>query len=99
MFGKNEADSVYSNDILLDPNHTHFIFVDDGSEGQYGKEIEFRSKLEDELRYGKDLNQIELNKDQNMEKLNQKENIEIKIPMVLIVVQGDSKTLSNGTTY
>jgi hypothetical protein len=29
-------------DVLLDANHTHFILVDDGSEGQFGKEIEFR---------------------------------------------------------
>jgi transient receptor potential cation channel subfamily M protein 2 len=26
----------------LDPNHSHFIFVDDGSEGEFGREIEFR---------------------------------------------------------
>ena len=37
----------------LNPNHTHFIFVDDGSCGIDGKEIEFRSKLENELRKGK----------------------------------------------
>ncbi len=40
-------------DVELDPNHTHFILVDDGSCGAYGKEIEFRAKLENELRKGK----------------------------------------------
>jgi len=30
----------------LDPNHTHFILVDDGSKGEYGKEIELRASLE-----------------------------------------------------
>jgi transient receptor potential cation channel subfamily M protein 2 len=30
----------------LDPNHTHFILVDNGSEGIYGVEIEFRARLE-----------------------------------------------------
>ncbi|XP_072167495.1 transient receptor potential cation channel subfamily M member 3-like [Diadema setosum] len=30
----------------LDPNHTHFILVDDGSVGHYGVEISLRSKLE-----------------------------------------------------
>ena len=30
----------------LDHNHTHFLLVDDGTEGKYGVEIEFRSKLE-----------------------------------------------------
>ena len=46
-------------DVLLDPNHTHFIFVDDGSEGQFGKEIEFRAHLEAELRRGKSLKYYE----------------------------------------
>ena len=40
-------------DPMLNPNHSHFILVDDGSEGQFGREIEFRSKLEAELRKGK----------------------------------------------
>lgn len=30
----------------LDHNHTHFLLVDDGTEGKYGGEIEFRSHLE-----------------------------------------------------
>ena len=30
----------------LDPNHTHFILVDGGSEGQFGKEIQFRAEFE-----------------------------------------------------
>ncbi|CAF3786458.1 unnamed protein product [Rotaria sp. Silwood1] len=30
----------------LEPNHTKFIFVDDESEGKYGGEIKFRSRLE-----------------------------------------------------
>eukprot|EP00735_Rhodelphis_limneticus_P013732 TRINITY_DN7688_c0_g1::TRINITY_DN7688_c0_g1_i1::g.18577::m.18577 TRINITY_DN7688_c0_g1::TRINITY_DN7688_c0_g1_i1::g.18577 ORF type:complete len:1325 (-),score=524.01,sp/Q2WEA5/TRPM1_RAT/26.08/2e-109,Ion_trans/PF00520.26/1.7e-11,Ank_2/PF12796.2/0.062,Ank_2/PF12796.2/5.8e+03,PKD_channel/PF08016.7/0.077,Ank_4/PF13637.1/0.36,Ank_4/PF13637.1/3.5e+03,Ank_4/PF13637.1/1e+04,Ank_3/PF13606.1/0.32,Ank_3/PF13606.1/1.5e+04,Ank_3/PF13606.1/1.1e+04 TRINITY_DN7688_c0_g1_i1:302-4276(-) len=30
----------------LDPNHTHFIMVDDGSSGQWGKEIKFRALFE-----------------------------------------------------
>jgi hypothetical protein len=42
-------------DVLLDPNHTHFILVDDGSEGFFGKEIEFRAHLEAELRKGRSL--------------------------------------------
>lgn len=48
--------SVASNtDTFLDPNHTHFILVDDGSENQFGKEIEFRASLENELRKGHSL--------------------------------------------
>ena len=32
--------------MALDHNHTHFILVDDGTEGKYGGEIEFRTELE-----------------------------------------------------
>lgn len=31
---------------FLDPNHTHFILVDDGSANVYGTEIELRTRLE-----------------------------------------------------
>ena len=34
----------------LDPNHTHFIFVDDGSKKQFGKEQGLRGKFEGEVR-------------------------------------------------
>ncbi len=37
----------------IDSNHSHFILVDNGSEGSFGKEIEFRSSLENEIRKGK----------------------------------------------
>lgn len=30
----------------LDSNHTHFLLVDDGTQGQYGVEIELRTRLE-----------------------------------------------------
>ena len=31
---------------FLDNNHSHFLLVDDGSEGKYGVEIPFRGSLE-----------------------------------------------------
>ncbi|CAF3667461.1 unnamed protein product [Rotaria sp. Silwood1] len=34
------------NTAPLEPNHTKFIFIDDGSEGQFGREITFRARLE-----------------------------------------------------
>ena len=74
----------------LNPNHSHFILVDDGSEGRFGKEIEFRSKLEAELRKGKFiLHYKEIHgqsKNESFEESNQ-ESPE-KVPMVLICVQG-----------
>lgn len=30
----------------LDDNHTHFLLVDDGTQGHYGVEIELRTRLE-----------------------------------------------------
>lgn len=36
----------------IDPNHTHFIFVDDGTEAKFGGEITFRARLEHALSGG-----------------------------------------------
>ena len=36
----------------LEPNHTEFIFVDDGSERKYGREIAFRARLEQAISGG-----------------------------------------------
>ena len=54
MFSRKQS-TVVSTDTFLDMNHTHFILVDDGSENQFGKEIEFRANLENELRKGRSL--------------------------------------------
>ena len=35
-----------SRDPPLDPNHTHFVLADDGTVGQFGKEITLRSQFE-----------------------------------------------------
>lgn len=45
--------------VLLDPNHTHFILVDDGSTGSYGVEISFRVELEKELSKGLSISHYE----------------------------------------
>ena len=36
----------YSKGDFLDDNHTHFLLVDDGTEGRPGGEMTFRSKFE-----------------------------------------------------
>ncbi|CAF2820712.1 unnamed protein product [Rotaria sp. Silwood2] len=36
----------------LEPNHTNFIFVDDGSERRHGGELVFRGKLEEAISNG-----------------------------------------------
>ena len=38
--------SQEANGASLDPNHTHFVLVDNGSVGKYGVEIQLRSMLE-----------------------------------------------------
>lgn len=37
---------IKGRDVPLDHNHTHFILVDDGTEGKFGGEIEFRTLFE-----------------------------------------------------
>ena len=38
-----------SKQSFLDPNHTHFILVDNGTQHRFATEIEFRAKLEKEI--------------------------------------------------
>jgi hypothetical protein len=35
-----------NHEISLEPNHTQFIFIDDGIIHQYGSEIQFRARFE-----------------------------------------------------
>eukprot|EP01046_Picozoa_sp_COSAG06_P029818 COSAG06_NODE_2792_length_6276_cov_13.340780_2_plen_1650_part_00 len=35
----------------VDPNHSHYVFVDDGSSGEYQGEVAFRAELEDMIGY------------------------------------------------
>jgi hypothetical protein len=42
-------------EVELEPNHTHFILVDDGTSGDFGGEMNLRSDLEFELSKGKKL--------------------------------------------
>ena len=74
---------------MLDPNHNNFILVDDGSEGSFGKEIEFRASFESELRKGRSLNYYRKKFTRRIENDSEQENV----PMVLIVVQGGPNTL------
>ncbi len=59
FYAQQEKEQAKNTDVFLDPNHTHFILVDDGSEGHFGKEIEFRAHLEAELRKGRSLKHYE----------------------------------------
>jgi hypothetical protein len=37
-------------DAALNPDHTHFLLVDDGSYKEFGVEISFRNELEEQVR-------------------------------------------------
>ncbi|XP_041662819.1 transient receptor potential cation channel subfamily M member 2-like isoform X1 [Cheilinus undulatus] len=62
----------------LDNNHTHFLLVDDGTQGQYGVEIELRSRLE---------------KCVSRKHLGNKES-GVTIPVVCVVLDGGPGTLN-----
>ncbi|KAM6985111.1 transient receptor potential cation channel subfamily M member 2 [Aplochiton taeniatus] len=62
----------------LDNNHTHFLLVDDGTHGQYGAEIELRSRLE------KLISQRPLGNRESG----------VKIPVVCVVLDGGPGTLN-----
>ncbi|XP_069589865.1 transient receptor potential cation channel subfamily M member 2 [Ranitomeya imitator] len=61
----------------LDNNHSHFILVDDGTNGKYGVEIVLRSKLEKFI----------------SEQTKEKGGVAIKIPIVCVVLEGGPGTL------
>ncbi|XP_078514877.1 transient receptor potential cation channel subfamily M member 2-like isoform X2 [Lissotriton helveticus] len=61
----------------LDNNHSHFILVDDGTQGRYGVEIPLRTKLERFI----------------SEQAVKKEGEDMKIPIVCVVLEGGPGTL------
>ncbi|XP_033748450.1 transient receptor potential cation channel subfamily M member-like 2 [Pecten maximus] len=65
------------NETFLNPNHTHFILVDDGSEHQFGKEITFRAEIENAVANLK----TDTGKDA------------VSVPVVLLVVEGGPNTI------
>jgi hypothetical protein len=84
---------VKKDGVHLDSNHTHFILVDDGSNDEYGAEINFRAELENELQLGRSMSYYEqFNTNSHSIDLTGG-NIDEKIPMILIVVQGGPRTL------
>ena len=77
--------------IGLDPNHSHFILVDNGSNDEFGVEIGLRAALENELSKGHSLkyydNFNDEKSDDNFE-LFKTTGISKSIPIVMIVVHG-----------
>ncbi|XP_011433265.3 transient receptor potential cation channel subfamily M member-like 2 isoform X3 [Magallana gigas] len=63
---------------FLDPNHTHFVLVDNGTQHQFGVEIPFRAWMENSIA--------------NM-KTNTGKNASVYVPVVLLVLEGGPGTL------
>ncbi|KAK3091760.1 hypothetical protein FSP39_022436 [Pinctada imbricata] len=66
-------------ECYLDPHHTHFILVDDGSQYKFGVEIEFRAKLEKRI--------LEM-------KTETSDPLSVQIPFIQLVLGGGIGTFS-----
>jgi hypothetical protein len=73
--------------VPLNPHHSHFIFVDDGSTDKFGVEIEFRAKLEGALKDDKNIPMVLIVVGGGLGTLRTvKEALEHKTPIILIAV-------------
>lgn len=63
---------------FLDPNHTHFVLVDNGTQHQFGVEIPFRARMEKSIA---------------TMKTNTGKNASVYVPVVLLVLEGGPGTL------
>jgi hypothetical protein len=67
----------------LDPNHSHFILVDNSQLNKYGGEIEFRGKLEQAIvSYSSEFNEFSNG---------------YQTPIVVLVLEGGPNTLETGS--
>ncbi|KAI8514536.1 Transient receptor putative cation channel sub M member 2 [Branchiostoma belcheri] len=67
----------------LDPNHSHFILVDDGTNEQFGKEIKLRAELEKRI------------SEHKTRAFSQAPGSSVSIPVVLLALQGGPGTLES----
>ncbi|XP_053387178.1 transient receptor potential cation channel subfamily M member 2-like isoform X2 [Mercenaria mercenaria] len=74
-----DVSEVKGRDVPLDHNHTHFMLVDDGTEGKFGREIEFRSTFE---RYVSEKVETGVAETQS-----------VNVPVVMLVVEGGVNTM------
>jgi hypothetical protein len=89
--------------VLLDPNHSHYIFIDDEAKGEFGHDVRFRTNLEAEMRKSKSsnhawprrkssvgsfINSLDGETDDEKNSLLDQELTELSIPMILICVNG-----------
>ncbi|XP_033100604.1 transient receptor potential cation channel subfamily M member-like 2 [Anneissia japonica] len=64
--------------VKLDPNHTHFILVDNGTSGVFGVEIELRAKIEKAI---------------SEQRIGDANDEDVSVPTVCVAVEGDPNTI------
>ena len=80
----------------IDRNHSHYIFVDDDTENEFGKEVAFRSELEDFISFRRDANDERISR--LTEKVRQQQKLggkcERAIPVICLVFGGGPGTFN-----
>ncbi|CAF4200084.1 unnamed protein product, partial [Rotaria sordida] len=87
IYNKSKSDG--NDETPLEPNHTHFIFIDDGTKHQYGGENEFRAQFERAISGESFSLQSTINNNQMKDKSRQSDSI----PVVLVVIDGGLETI------
>ena len=85
----NKSKNDENDETPLEPNHTDFIFIDDGTKHKYESEIQFRSQFEKSI-LGESFSlnpPIERKSSQNISE---------NIPVVLVVIGGGIDTIKKG---
>ncbi|CAF4855404.1 unnamed protein product [Rotaria sp. Silwood1] len=81
----------------LEPNHTKFIFIDDGTERTYGREIAFRAQLEQAISGGFFSSKTMTSSSNQSESISGTSFLQPKnsdaVPVVLLVVEGGPNTV------
>lgn len=72
----------------LDPFHTHYLLVDDGTAGQFGGEIGLRSNLEDELTSDPAIRQAHYARGTNAHRSDAARHVSGNKPMMILLVAG-----------
>ncbi|CAF4212523.1 unnamed protein product, partial [Rotaria sordida] len=93
IYNKSKSDG--NEETPLESNHTHFIFIDDGTKHQYGGENEFRAQFERAISEESFSLESTINNNQMKDKSRQSDSI----PVVLVVIDGGLETIKKGFLY
>ncbi|CAF5160675.1 unnamed protein product, partial [Rotaria magnacalcarata] len=92
-----KTDSVERGQAPLEPNHTEFIFINDGTRREYGGEIKFRANLERAIAEGFSTPQSSSNVTDSLRRpsrgIPMRPESSDLVPVVLLVVEGGPNTV------